>query len=450
MSFYNWITKNIILPASDLVLGRSIYKHLNFLEKSQWWTKNELEEFQNEKLCDIIKHAYENVPYYNEMFKERKLRPEDIKTSDDLVKLPILTKEIIRKNFPHNIVARNINKRQIVQGASSGSTGEPLQYYTSKDAYSFNVACALRGWSWAGYRLGDKYMKISQNPKEGVVNKIQDAVHRCVYVHSQSLTRQNIVDMVSRIRSSKVNLVRGYPSVLYVLADYIKENNITDIRPKAVTTTGEILFPYMRALIEEQFHCRVFDAYSGEGGANVSECSTHESYHISAEYAVTEFVSGDTKIEGSGEGEIVSTNLWNYAMPFIRYNVKDIGVISEKDQCICGRGLPLLAEVKGRDSDILVTPSGKRLIVHYFTGYFEYVDTVKQFQVIQEEIDNITLKIIPNEKFNPQSRDKIKNDVSTYIGDDVTLNIEIVDEIPLTRSGKRRFIISNINKMDKD
>ena len=444
MAFWNWVTQDLVLPLSDLFLGRSISKHLRFLQESQWWSAQELKEYQNEKLRALIKHAYTNVPYYHNLFNENKLTPEDIKTTDDLTKLPLLTKEIIRKNFPHNIAAKNIPTKQMMLLGSSGSTGEPLQYYTTKDAYSFNVACALRGWSWTGFRLGDKYVKISQNPRQGLINKIQDKIHRCEYVHSQSLTPENITDIVQTIRKSKAKLIRGYPSTLYVLSGYIKQKGIDDIKPTAVTTTGEILFPNMRKLIESQFHCRVFDAYSGEAGANISECETHETYHASAEYAFTELINDEgQKIQTEGRGEVVSTNLWNYAFPFIRYNVKDVAVL-ENRKCSCARGLPVLAKIEGRDSDILITPSGKRLIVHYFTGYFEWVDTVKQFQVTQKTTNRITLKLVPNDKFNNEAKSKIYNDISRYIGNDVRLEIEIVDDIPLTRSGKRRFVISEL------
>jgi len=442
MSFYNWLTENLVLPVSDLALGRSISKYRRFLEKSQWWSQGQLKEYQNEKLRALIKHAYTNVPYYQELFDEMKLKPEDIRTTDDLLKLPILTKEIIRENFPHNIVAKNIPKKQMMLIGSSGSTGEPLQYYSTKGAYSFNLACNIRGWYWFGFRMGDRFIKLSQNPREGFINKLQDKVQRCEYVLSQSLTQKDIKDIVELVRSSKARTIRGYPSTLYILAGYIKVQGIKDIKPLAVTTTGEIIFDHVRELVESQFHCPVFDAYSGEGGANVFECQTHEMYHISDEYAFTELIRDGERVE-EGKGEIVSTNLWNYAVPFIRYNVKDVGVSTPK-KCSCGRGLGVLERVQGRDSDILVTLSGKHLIVHYFTGYFEWVDSVEQFQVLQNEPDKLTLLLIGNEKFNDEAKSKIQSDIGEYIGEDMELEIRIVEDIPLTRSGKRRFVIRNI------
>jgi phenylacetate-CoA ligase len=162
MSLINTITENIILPISDIILGQSISKYLKFLMKSQWWSESDFKEYQNEKLRALIKHAYENVPYYTELFKKLKLTPADIKTTDDLYKLPILTKDIVRENVKNGkIIAKNIPKRKMILSSSSGSTGEPLQYYITKDAESFSKACGIRGWYWMGYRLGDKYIKFT-------------------------------------------------------------------------------------------------------------------------------------------------------------------------------------------------------------------------------------------------------------------------------------------------
>jgi phenylacetate-CoA ligase len=169
MSLRNNITEKIILPLSDIALGQSVAKHFKFLQKSQWWSEAKLKEYQNKKLRELIKHSYENVPYYTELFDSLNLTPSDINTTDDLVKLPILTKETIRENFKNGkIIAKNIPIKELMLRGSSGSTGEPLQYYITKDAYSFNIAANLRGWYWMGYRLGDKYIKLSQNPRKGI------------------------------------------------------------------------------------------------------------------------------------------------------------------------------------------------------------------------------------------------------------------------------------------
>ena len=418
--------------------------HFKFLQKSQWWGEEELKNYQNKKLSELIQHSYHNVTYYKELLDGLRLKPCDIKTTEDLQKLPILTKEIVRENVKNGkLIFKNIKKKDMILNGSSGSTGEPLQYYITKDAYSFNIAANLRGWYWMGYRLGDRYSKLSQNPRNGIIKKIQDKINNCHYTLSQSLSIDDVKNIVISLKKSNVKIIRGYPSTIYILSNYIEKHKTTDIKLSSINTTGEILFPYMRKKIEEIFKCKIFDSYSGEGGALGFECDTHEKYHLASEYAFTEIIPNYKFNMGKEKGEIVSTDFWNYATPLIRYNSKDVAVISKKG-CNCNRVLPVIDRIEGRDVDILVTPSGKSLIVHYFTGYFEWVDSVSQFQVIQTRADRVILKLVVNNNFNKIIKEKIYNDIRIYIGNDVDFSIEVVDEIPINpKNGKRRFVINN-------
>ena len=440
MNLRNILNEKIILPLADIALGQSIKKHLDFLLKSQWWSESDLKEYQNEKLIALIKHAYENVPYYNELFKKLKLRPDDIRNSDDLVKLPILTKEEIRENFKSGkIIAKNISKKELILSGSSGSTGEPLQFYITKDAESFSKACAIRGWNWMGYSLGDRYIKLSQNPRKGI-KRIQDKVNNCCYLFAQQLTNDSFRIITESILKAKPSFIRGYPDPILFLAKYIRENNITLPPVTAINTTGNILFPETKALIEEVFHAPVFDSYSCEGGAGVSECDTHHCYHSSMEYAVTEIMSDSKEVNPGENGRVITTDLHNYAVPFIRYDTQDYVVKSSK-QCTCGRNLLPIDKIEGRDSDILITPKGKYLIVHNFTGYFEWLDSVDQFQIRQDKIDEFNLLLKVNSKYSFEVEKEIYNYWEKYIDEDVKIKIHVVDDIPLTKSGKRRFLI---------
>jgi phenylacetate-CoA ligase len=413
------------------------------LLKSQWWSSSDLKLFQDEKLRGLVIHAYNNVPYYNELFKENKLHPKDIHSIEDLPKLPILTKEIIKKNFPHKISARNIKKNKQMLLCSSGSTGEPLMYSSTRGAYSFKMATNLRGLYWHGFRLGDRHCKFSTNPRQGITKRLQDIITRCKYISSQGVTQEDIVKNVQELIEYKPKMIYGYPSTLSILAEYIGKNNIKELNPLFINTHGEILFPYMREMIEQNFYCPVYDAYSGEGGAVSFQCDSSEAYHIADEYAITEIVNDGETIIDKGRGEIISTDLWNYATPMIRYNIKDIGII-KKETCNCKKGLSTMHKIEGRDSDMLITPSGKYLIVHFFTGYFEWIHQVDQFQVIQNKTDEIELYIKANNKYSKSIQEKIIKDVQEYIGEDIQLQLKIVDNIPLTKSGKRRFMIRNI------
>ena len=443
MSLINTITEKIILPFSDLVLDQSISKKLKFLMKSQWWSESDLIEYQDDKLRKLVKHAYKNTQYYNELFKKLNLVPDDIKTVKDLHKLPILRKEDIRENAKNGkIIANNIPKRKMILSGSSGSTGEPLQYYITKNAESFNKACGIRGWYWMGYRLGDPYVKLSQNPR-GILKNIQDKLNNSLYLFAQQLTEDNFREIVNGINKFKPIFIRGYPDPMLFLANYIKYNNINVHSPESIATTGNMLFEENRKKIENTFDCKIYDSYSCEGGANISECNTHECYHSSMEYAITEILKDGNQVSSGEKGRVITTDLINYAVPFIRYDTQDY-ITKSKQKCSCGRNLLAIDKIDGRDSDILITPKGKFLIVHNFTGYFEWIDSVDQFQIIQEKIDefNILLKI--NDKYTKEEENKIYQYWKKYINEDVKIKISVVDDIPLTRSGKRRFLIERI------
>ncbi len=440
MPLRNFITEKIILPGSDIARGTEMRKMLDLLLETQFWSRGQLEEYQNRKLQKLIRHAYENTAYYRELFDGIKLKPSDIKTADDLIKIPVLSKSDIRKNFPDRIVARNIPASDHVYISSSGSTGEPLTFARSKHAHSIVYAANIRGWYWMGFRLGDKYVKLSQNPRNSKIKKIQDRFNNCKYLFSQQLIDENFEHIVKEIRNFRPKVLRGYPDPLFFLSQYIKRNGIDDIQVPLITTTGNILFPEARKLIEEQFHGKIFDSYSCEGGAIVAECPTHECYHSAMEYAISELVDENNQPVQGERGRLLTTDLDNFATPFIRYDTKDILVRSDKE-CSCGRGLMSIEKIEGRDNDILITPSGKFLIVHNFTGFFEFLTEVDGFQVYQKEPDYLIIRMKINDTFTGETMKAVQAYWLKYIGNDMKIEYEIVDEIEPSPSGKRRFLI---------
>ena len=442
MNIYLYFAKNILLPSSDLVLHTKIHQELNFLEKSQWWTYEKLQDYQNKKLQNLVTYSYNNVPYYHRIFKEIGIHPTDIKTSNDLENIPILTKEIVRKNFS-DMMPKNQSLKSLILGQSSGSTGEPFKYYLDKNSYSCLWANHYRGWKWTGYDFGDSYVKLSLNPRKNFKKRIQDRMLNCLYLYALNVDDHTLSVYIKQIRKYNPKIIRGYASLLYLVARYMQEHNINDIKPKSVISTGDMLFDNYRELIESQFNCKVYDGYGGDGIAGAFECENHDGYHMPSECAIYEFVKDGNNIAAGERGEIILTNLTNYGMPFIRYKIGDVGIPSS-DLCSCGRGLPLMDKIEGRDTDIISTPTGKYLIVHFFTALFEYIEGVDQFQIIQNKIDNITIKIVKNRAFTQDDLVHIVNTVQTNAGEDVSIDVEFVKSIPLSRSGKRRFVISNV------
>ncbi len=438
MKIYNRLQENIILPVNDLISGQSISRLLHFLMESQSWSTGNLVAYQEERLRSLVRHAYANVPFYHDLFKEHHLMPSDINTVTDLNKIPIISKNDMRKHPADYYLARNISIRNCKRMNSSGSTGEPFTYFLTQEAFSMGYACAIRGWYWMGYRLGDTYAKLSQNPRTGYYKKVQDLFTRSQYIFIRDLTPGALIDVIHRLNYRQPDYIRCYPDPLLFLSILISDGNDLQYSPKAINTTGNILTPEARKKIEKAFGAPVFDSYSCEASAQFFEGPERETYLASMEYAITEVI--DNNNNAAGLGRHITTDLWNLAMPFIRYDTQDIIEKADKQQDT-NIHLAAFSQIKGRNSDILVTPSGKYLIVHTFTIFFEYFKEIIQFQVLQYEPDSVRVLLVVNNMYNKKTEASIKAGLCDLIGKDVKVEIKTVIEIPLLHSGKRKFII---------
>jgi phenylacetate-CoA ligase len=438
MAIYNWLQENVILPAGDIFSGKSISGSLNFLFKSQYWTNEALLAYQEERLSFLVRHAFENVPFYHELFQKNHLVPSDIKLISDLHKIPVITKDDLRKHPTDYYLARNISQKKAIRLNSSGSTGQPFTYIITPEAFSMNYACAIRGWYWMGYHLGDTYSKLSQNPTSDYYKKFQDFITRSQYVFIRDLSPGKLIEVIHQLNHSQSRFIRCYPDPLLFLAIMINDGHALNYSPKAINTTGNILPNDFRKKIEQAFGAPVFDSYSCEASAQFFEGPQRKAYLASMEYAITEVL--DSTGNPSVLGRHITTDLWNLAMPFIRYDTQDI--IERSDiKGDSGIHLSSFSEIKGRNSDILVTPSGKYLIVHSFTIFFEYFSEIVQFQVIQSRLDHIGILIVVNDRFNKKTEAAIAEGLYDLIGQDVEIEIITVTEIPLLSSGKRKFIV---------
>lgn len=443
MSNVNLFSETVLLPLGDFFTGRSISKCLKFLRESQYWSREQIDDFQNQKLRELIHHSYKHVPFYHELFKDLRITPSDIQTKADLPKLPVITKDDLKKNKAKHI-ASNIEKSAIISASSSGSTGEPFQYFKTRQSESFLKAAAIRGWEWMDYRLGDAYVKVSMNPRASSIKKIQDFLNNSLYLSSTKLEPVEFHKIVKAINKYNPKFIRCYPVPLSLLARQfeLEQSLYKGTNLIAINTTGSTLHERERDEIERIFGVKVFDSYSCEGGAIFFECPDHNRYHPCEEYAIQEYLE-DSFTFSNPERPLrhITTDLHNYASPFIRYDTGDYIVIDKEESCSCGRHFKNITKIFGRDSDVLKTPSGKYLIVENFVAYFEWIKEVDQIQVLQKESDLIVIKLVVNKDFNNSILNNIQDYWTSCIGSDVSLNLEIVDHIDLTPAGKRRTVI---------
>jgi phenylacetate-CoA ligase len=419
------------------------------LIKNQWRKFDALKDEQEKQLRQMVDFAYRNVLYYHKLFNHLRLKPDDIRTIRDLEKLPLLNKEIINKN-PDDFKPHYLKRIKYSRAATGGTTGVPLEYRLSSYDRFLGGALLYRGWGYAGFQLGDRMVflagaSLDIGTKSALVSRAHELARNLKKLSSFDMGDREMKDYARVINDFRPRFIRGYASSLYFFAGWLEKNDVKVHEPDGVFTTSEKLYPVMREKIADVFGCPVFDTYGlYDGGISAFECPEHAGMHVDTERSVLEVVGGNGEQVDDGKGLIIATSLYNYAMPFLRYDTGDDGHIVD-EPCACGRGYKLLTEVNGRTVDVLVTPEGRSVHGWFFLYIFWELQGVREYQVIQETLDRIVIKIAPEEGFDERQLERIRQVVRGR-SEGWNLEFRFVDSIERTGSGKYKFIKNNYIK----
>lgn len=442
--------RQLFILAHEIGCSRFYPDYQRFV-KNQWKPYKELKEEQDKQLRHMISFCNKNVPYYRDLFKSLKLQPSDIRVAEDLEKLPVLTKDIIKHNW-EDLKPANLSGMKYYEQASGGSTGKPLSYRLSKHDRFLSGALLYRGWGYGGYELGDRMVllagsSLAVGTKSRLNTFIHEAARNLRKLSSYDLGENEMREYVQTINSFKPKSIRGYASSIFFFAKWIEENDLTIHSPDAVFTTAEKLYPHMRSKISEVFGCEVYDGYGlNDGGVSAYECPEHTGLHIDTERSIMEGVDERGQQVDRGMGQILATSLHNYALPFIRYDTGDVGSYLD-ETCACGRGHRLLKEVIGRDKEFLITPMGK--YVHgaaFFNTVLNgilHANEILEFQVIQETKDDIRIDLVCTDVFDHDELDKISEAIKNR-SDGWNVKFNFVNKIERTGAGKYKFIINKV------
>jgi len=418
------------------------------IKSAQRLNLTELEELQERRLRAIVRHAYESVPYYHKLFNSVKLKPEDIKSREDLVKIPITTKKMLQELPMSERVSRGTDISKCIKGRTSGSTGQPLDVLFSRKELSCRIAMQTRVY---GLNFTDKKANILDRecaPSPGSPATIFGKVRKCMnwmglwrrYYFSLFEEPQ---ELVSKLLKIKPDIIETYPSILKLMARCIKENNIRGVAPKIIFTEAELLNQEDRKEIRAVFGGKLTDLYGiVEFGIVAWECKEHPGYHVNADIVLVEAIRDNEPVYGE-EGEMVCTDLTNYTMPFIRYAVGDIVILS-KEKYYCGNNFPVIELIQGRSNDFITLPSGKVVSPLLLGVCLEKIEGIGQYKLVQESKDILNVQILRGQNFNEATIRKFEDTLRETLGSTVHININIVDEIPREKSGKIRPIVSKI------
>jgi phenylacetate-CoA ligase len=456
MAIYNFISRNMLAPVLDFSRGTQTMKCLKELESSQWWPRNRIMELQNERLKILIRQAYEHVPYYRRLFDERSISPGSIQCAGDLIRLPLLTKQMV-KTHSAELIATNFCEKQLVKLVTNGSTGEPLVFYrTRQDQLSWGFAASQRAFGWAGYRLGDKLARVSaMRPYHSRMQRFSEVskrfFERVLMLDAKTVSTKTLPECVSRLKRFQPKIIWGYPNTIETLARFIQKEGKSGLKVKSIISGAEQLYDYQRELFSSVFGCDTFSNYSAwEAHSIAVECAKHSGHHISSENLIVEIVDNASNPLPTGqEGRVVITNLHNFGMPFIRYCLNDLAVATDQE-CQCGRGLPLLASLSGRTVDMIYTRSSKAISGTALVHLFHTPMGIRQFQLVQEQYDKVTIKLNMDQDFSSGFRDdlvaSLARRLKAILGEDMEIAVEFVDFIPTTTGGKLKPVITSLKQ----
>ncbi len=450
--------QSVLLSSYHLKLDRERYgprfrAAVEELARTERASAEALREYQDIRLREIVRHAAKNVPFYARRFSEHGVDVGRFTGIDDLHRLPVLTRTDIVANF-EELIATNRKRSELVIGHTSGTTGSPLEVLHDRSVTAMTYALLDRQYRWAGLQLGRGGDRVAVMRGNVIVPIAQSAppywrvnsVHQQLLMSSFHLSEENLPLYVDAIRKFGAVALDGYPSTVYLLARFVAQAGIS-LPMRAIITSSETLYPFQRAAIESAFGCRIFDYFAAaERVVFATECNAHEGHHVSSEYGVLEFVDADGTPVPTGEtGAMLGTSLHNFGMPLIRYRCNDMSAF-RVSPCSCGRALPLMEDVSTKAEDIIALADGRMISPSVLTHPFKPMHSVEESQIVQEAYDHIVIKIKPNAKFSDDERAHLIREFGVRLGAGVKVEVEVVERIPRTASGKFKWVVSKVDK----
>jgi len=404
----------------------------------------EIRSIQERKLRKLIRHAYDKVPYYRELFNSNKIEPQDIQTLKDLETIPLTSKKQLQDLALEDKLSEGIDPLRCKSFSTSGTTGIPLvSYFTPHDSTLKNLSWIrtfklndLKPWHKMAAFIGQKQTKKKRSWYE----------HFGLWRRREISSWKSTEDWVAEILQWKPDVLIGYVMTLRILAEAIQDKRIEGIKPKMIFHSSALLDSYSQAYIESVFQTKVTDIYgSDEAGCIAWSCGKCGGYHICSDMVIVEALNKGERVRPGQHGEAVITNLHSYAMPFIRYKQEDIITLSRKEP-VCGTNFPLLERIDGRMDDFIILKNGTKLSPHPFYHSIDPVPGVNKWRIVQDRGGQISVELETAPNFDTAGLQTIKNNLNQLVKGELEIRIIPRDSLPIDPSTKFRTVSSKLNR----
>jgi phenylacetate-CoA ligase len=392
-----------------------------------------LRRHQERRLRRLVTHAYARVPFYRRWLDDAGTRPDQIRTLDDLARLPLLTKKVLRDVPSEDLLDRDARREDCYLTETSGSTGQPTRVY--KDARAiFSVA----GWGspimvsrWLG-RPAWRMMTLLVRDEHSIETVMMRVLPRFMLRIKEADALADPAEQAEHLNAFRPDLLVSYPSTLRNLALYARDRGLTLHQPQAIIWSAEVLDPQTRALIQSVFRSELFAAYgSTEAGLIGLECAQHRGVHVISTRAILEVLRDGVPAPPGVAGDVVVTDLTNFVFPIIRYSGMGDAARWSAARCPCGRALPLLEMIEGRRVDSFVLADGRIIHPYSLTLAMQDVPGILQYQLVQERPDRVRVLLARIDTDGQRAAEGIVGALSQILGPDVTIAVDPVSHIPL-------------------
>ncbi len=435
----SFLLEKIVLPLGDFILKSNFIKRLNFWRSFDSFSEIDLINYQEKQLKIQLLYAQKHVSKY------KGIKIDLDENLNEIIKsFPILNKDDLRSNPEFLQINNNQNVSRIY---SSGSTGVSTWVSMDKSDLMSIQSLSIHLWELCGYKLGNPILQTGISPNRSRLKKMKDFFFGVYYVSAFTLNKVDLKKICSRLlRNEKYTLV-GYPSTLNIISEYVIENNIK-LRLKNVIGLGDKLFDHYKNNIQQAFGCKIHETYGSSEGFQIGFQADLDYMYLYTPQVYMELLDDNDNPVKEGEiGNVVVTRLDNKHMPLIRYKLGDLAIMLPKEKYPPNRkfNFPLIEKVIGRNTDVVILPDNRKLIVHSFTGIFEYIPEIKQFKIIQKNKKSITVQFISDDNFTKEVLKNINQKLQKIINNkDFKIYFEEVSVIEGKRSGKPQIIESYI------
>ena len=445
---YALILRYLLMPFYETIKGKDLLHHLSVYQSHLALTKKQLDAKQWQALKALIDHTFAHTVFYPKVWAKAGIHSaDDIKNMADFSQLPIITKTDISENYAE-FLADNFSNN--IKKSTGGSTGQPFSFELNTNSNTRREAIMWRGYDWLGAGLGQKtlYLWGADIGEPSFFKRIKNTLYHKFYnrkmLNSFAMNKDNMTEYINDINAYKPKALVSYVNPLYELACFINQHSLAVFAPHTILTGAEPLHEFQRTEIEQAFKCEVFDTFGcREFMLMAAECREFKNLHINIDHLVVETVSEAGKAITEQSGDLVITDLYNYGMPLIRYANGDRATLINQP-CGCSNPLPIMKSVDGRKLDMIKTPSGKTIPGELFPHLFKEFKGVSRFQVKQSKLNELTLFIIANTRFSAEDQAAICAEINKYAKNELQLTFNLVDDIPLTVSGKHRVTICDV------